>query len=225
MGTLLADIWHWMIDLDTSIFLSVNSRHNAYWDTFMWLVSRKFVWVPFYASIAYVIFRSYRWKVIVPCLLAMSLIFFITDSFSNDIVRPYVARMRPGNLDNPLSVWVHIVDNHRGGRYGFPSCHAANAWGLALFAWMLFRRSYLTLFMVGWAVLMCYSRLYLGVHYFGDALVGMLIALVASSGCYYVFRRLTGYQASQPLCDPYFPIFVGSATILLFLLLSPFIPL
>lgn len=61
------------------------------------------------------------------------------------LIRPYVERMRPSNLNNPISEMVHIVNNHRGGRYGFPSCHAANTFGLAFFLFFLFRKRWLTL--------------------------------------------------------------------------------
>ncbi|MEB3373590.1 phosphatase PAP2 family protein [Bacteroides sp. CR5/BHMF/2] len=61
------------------------------------------------------------------------------------------------------------------GSYGFPSCHAANSLGLAMFVIFLFRKRWLSIFILTWAILNCYTRIYLGVHYPGDLLVGGII--------------------------------------------------
>ena len=70
---------------------------------------------------------------------------------------------------------LYIVNGYRGGSYGFPSCHAANSLGLAMFVVFLFRKRWLSIFIVTWAILNCYTRIYLGVHYPGDLLVGGII--------------------------------------------------
>ncbi len=70
---------------------------------------------------------------------------------------------------------VYIVNGYRGGSYGFPSCHAANSFGLALYVICTFRKRWLSLFIIAWAALNCYTRIYLGVHYPGDLLVGGII--------------------------------------------------
>ena len=79
---------------------------------------------------------------------AYSLTITFADQACATWIRPYVERMRPSNLNNPISEMVHIVNNHRGGRYGFPSCHAANTFGLAFFLFFLFRKRWLTLFIM-----------------------------------------------------------------------------
>lgn len=90
-----------------------------------------------------------------------------------------VCRLRPSNPENPLSEMVHIVGGYRGGSYGFPSCHAANSFALASFLILLFANRKLSLFIFAWAVLNSYSRVYLGVHYPGDLLVGAIIGTAA----------------------------------------------
>lgn len=92
---------------------------------------------------------------------------------------PEVCRLRPSNPANPLSEMVHIVGGYRGGSYGFPSCHAANSFALASFLILLFANRKLSLFIFAWAVLNSYSRVYLGVHYPGDLLVGAIIGTAA----------------------------------------------
>lgn len=219
---LLLPVIGWLNDVDSALLIGVNSQHTPYWDTFMWLCSRKWEWIPFYVSVVYVVFRNFRWQEAVCCLIAVAVIVLFTDTFTSQIVRPWVGRLRPSNPANPISEMIHIVDNHRGGRFGFPSTHASNTWGLVFFISWLFRRHWLTLFMSLWAVLVCYSRLYLGVHYPGDLLVGMLFGFLGATIVYWVFARLTGYHPSTEVIDLYMPVVVGMLTIAVFLVLPFF---
>lgn len=219
MEELYLDISQWLVEGDSSILLAVNGMHSSYFDTFMWLCSRKFEWIPFYLSILYVLFRNFNWRVVLYSLVAMGVILLLTDAVSSHFIRPVVARLRPSNLENPISEMIHIVDNHRGGRYGFPSSHASNSWGLVFFVGLLLRRRVLTTFLSCWALLLCYSRLYLGVHYPGDLLAGMLLGAVVASLVYYVFWRTTKVEPPSDMKHPYVPIAVGLLTLVVFLLL------
>ena len=219
MEELYLDISQWLVEGDSSILLAVNGMHSSYFDTFMWLCSRKFEWIPFYLSILYVLFRNFNWRVVLYSLVAMGVVLLLTDAVSSHFIRPVVARLRPSNLENPISEMIHIVDNYRGGRYGFPSSHASNSWGLVFFVGLLLRRRVLTTFLVCWALLLCYSRLYLGVHYPGDLLAGMMLGAVVASVVYYVFWRMTKVEPPSDMKHPYMPIAVGLLTLVVFLLL------
>lgn len=219
MEELYLDISQWLVEGDSSILLAVNGMHSSYFDTFMWLCSRKFEWIPFYLSILYVLFRNFNWRVVLYSLVAMGVILLLTDAVSSHFIRPVVARLRPSNLENPISEMIHIVDNHRGGRYGFPSSHASNSWGLVFFVGLLLRRRVLTTFLACWALLLCYSRLYLGVHYPGDLLAGMMLGAVVASVVYYVFWRTTKVEPPSDMNHSYMPIAIGLLTLVVFLLL------
>lgn len=213
------EIIQYLSQADTDVFLYFNGFHNQFWDYFMTMYSSRFVWVPFYASFLYVMLRNFNAKVIISCLAVIIAIIFVCDQTASTILKPMVGRMRPSNLDNPISPLVHVAFNYRGGRYGFPSSHAANAWGMAFFAMYLVRRSKLTIFLVFWALLMSYSRIYLGVHYPGDLLVGTLIGFVAATASYYLFRYFAKSYTDQfdpssgPLRYSAYPIMTGVASI------------
>ena len=183
--------------VDTNVFLYLNGLHNHYWDYFMTMYSSRFIWVPFYASFLYVMLRNFHYKVTLACLGFIVAIIFICDQTASTLLKPMVERMRPSNLDNPISPMVHIAFNYRGGRYGFPSSHAANAWSMAFFAMYLVRRSKLSLFLTFWALLMTYSRIYLGVHYPGDLLVGTLIGFVTATLSYQIFKHFAKEYTDQ----------------------------
>lgn len=222
MMTELTDLLSMLKAMDTMVFLTVNSHHNAYFDSVMWLVSGKLIWVPMYVSLFFVLLKNYSYKVVFAILLAIGVVILFTDSFTAQVIRPWVCRLRPSNLDNPMSSMVHVVDGYRGGAYGFPSNHASNTWGLAFFITFLFRRYKLTFFFFLWALLVCYSRMYLGVHYFGDLLIGGLLALAGASTIFHVFRKVSGDTRLQKVKFIYWPVWIGIATFLVIMVSSIF---
>ena len=222
MMTELTDLLSMLKAMDPMVFLTVTSHHNAYFDSVMWLVSGKLIWVPMYVSLFFVLLKNYSYKVVFAILLAIGVVILFTDSFTAQVIRPWVCRLRPSNLDNPMSSMVHVVDGYRGGAYGFPSNHASNTWGLAFFITFLFRRYKLTFFFFLWALLVCYSRMYLGVHYFGDLLIGGLLALAGASTVFYVFRKVSGDTRLQKVKFIYWPVWIGVATFLVIMVSSIF---
>ena len=182
----------WLNTIDTQVFLALNGLHAPYFDVFMKLFTGKWIWVPMYAAVLFAVVRNYRWRqtlAVLVCnyrwrqtlavLVCVALAITIADQVCATLIRPEVCRLRPSNPANPLSEMVHIVGGYRGGSYGFPSCHAANSFALASFLILLFANRKLSLFIFAWAVLNSYSRVYLGVHYPGDLLVGAIIGTAA----------------------------------------------
>lgn len=231
-----ASLLQQLVQIDTDLFLTLNALHTAYLDPFMKLYSGKLIWVPLYVSLVYVMWRNLTWRQLLGGLLCVALVILFADQVSATLIRPYVARLRPANLDNPIAPLVHIVDGYRGGRYSFPSCHAANTVGLALYVALLLRHRALTLFMLGWALVTCYSRIYLGVHYPGDLLVGALIGSLGALLMYALYRCITRLtttphatpqhptaplqRPTQQLRQANLPITVGLLTILCIALYS-----
>lgn len=209
----IADVLQGLVNVDTQVFLSINGMHNPYFDFFMSTYSGKWIWVPMYAAILYVLLRNMSWKTALLCTVGVALTITFADQVCATLIRPYVERLRPSNLENPLSELVHIVNGRRGGAYGFPSCHSANTFALAFYLMFLFRRRGLTLFMMGWALLTCYSRVYLGVHYPGDLLAGAVVGFVGAWLMYRLFAWVARYRHPEKLEHLYVPVWVGALTI------------
>ena len=184
----------WLSDIDAHLLLIVNGAHSPFFDSVMWCISGRWVWVPFYAVLAYLLFRRMSWKRASICLVTIGLIILAADQTCATLIRPEIGRLRPANLNNPLSSFVHVVNGYRGGRYGFPSCHAANTFALAVFMSLVIRHKWFTVMMFSWAFIVSYSRMYLGVHYFGDlfcgATIGSLFAVLFYYLQNYLFKRL-----------------------------------
>ena len=176
--------------LDSDLFLALNHATCEWLDNFMWYFSGKWVWAFLYAAILWSFFYRYGWKRALGLVLLMALIITVTDQLSGHWVRYAVARLRPSNLENPLSPMVHIVNGYRGGPYSFPSSHAANAFALATFLSLLMRNRTVTLSIFLWAIVTAYSRIVLGVHYPGDLMVGAVAGSAVAAAAYYSARAI-----------------------------------
>lgn len=161
--------------IDTNIFLTLNGMHTQYWDYFMEAFSGKLIWIPLYASIAFILFKNLDWKEALLLTIAIAVAAGLSDMTCAKAIRPFAERLRPSNPENEISALVHIVNGYRGGAFGFPSCHAANSFALAISVGLIFRRHFLTTAIILWAATNSYSRIYLGVHYPGDLLTGAII--------------------------------------------------
>lgn len=179
-----------LTSIDTDIFLMLNGLHCPFLDQFMRLFSERFIWIPMYAALLALIIRHFglRRGLIILCCTALAIT--LADQLCATFIRPAVQRLRPANLENPISGLVHIVNGYRGGPYGFPSCHAANTFALAVFMCSLLRTRAFTIAMAAWVLITCYSRIYLGVHYPGDLITGAIIGSAIGYGCYMLASML-----------------------------------
>ncbi len=174
------------MEWDRDLLLFLNSLNAPWLDPIMYWISEKKVWIPLYALIVGLIIKEYRWRAVV-YILGIALAITATDQLCSGFMKPFFERFRPSR-DPELASLVHIVNDYRGGRFGFASSHAGNTFALATFLFLTWRAKYKWVtWMFLWAAVVSYSRIYLGVHYPGDILVGALIGI--SFGA--LFYRLT----------------------------------
>ncbi|HSH50356.1 MAG TPA: phosphatase PAP2 family protein [Bacteroidales bacterium] len=176
-------------NLDTQLFIFLNGLNSSFWDQVMWWFSGKLFWLPMYLIIiAYIIFKL-RWKAIIT-LLFIALVVTLADQISVHAFKEVFQRLRP--CHNPeLKDIVHLVNNKCGGQYGFVSSHAANTFAVAFFLKNLFKQKYFSLFIISWAVVVSYSRIYLGVHYPFDIIAGALLGTIIGISIFYLYQYLS----------------------------------
>ena len=173
-----------LITKDTNLFLFLNSFHNEFFDSFMAIVSGKIIWIPFYAAIFYAAIRRWK-KESIWVILALILCIVLADQVASGVLKDWVQRPRPSH-EPIIDGLVHLVNGYKGGAFGFASSHAANAFALAMLSSLVFRQRLYGFFVFLWAALIAYSRIYLGVHYPGDILAGIIIGLLSALILYFV---------------------------------------
>lgn len=186
------------LELDKKLFIELNSYHAEWLDSVMFVISHKLTWIPLYIGILYFIFKVYGTKGFV-AVLCIVLTIVLADQITSTVMKPFFARLRPTH-EPELKDLVHIVNGYRGEKFGFASSHAANTFGLALFIFLLFKdRSRHVRWIFLWALLVGYSRIYLGVHYPGDILVGAVVGMICSFGCFTLYRKISFALEKPPL--------------------------
>jgi len=176
--------------LDQQIFLLLNDFHNDFFDVVMYWVTLKYTWFPFYGLLVVFLLWKYRWQGLI-MVLSIALSVALSDQFTSSFMKPFFERLRP--CHNPeLAGLVHVVDGC-GGSFGFASSHAANAFGFASIVWFLLRNTFqYTWLLFIWAAAVAYSRIYVGVHYPGDIIVGSICGFLFGWFSYWLYTLVMG---------------------------------
>ncbi len=163
---------------DADLFLALNGAHNSIFDFIMFWLSDKFIWIPLYLFFLYLLIKNYKWETIA-VFLSILILITLSDQLSVHLFKEVFQRPRPCH-EPDLFGMVHLINGKCGGQYGFISSHASNTFALAVFLIQFLGKRY-RYFISGiliWAVLIGYSRIYLGVHYPGDVIVGAVLGSV-----------------------------------------------
>lgn len=167
-----------LLELDRRLLLFFNGFHHPALDSFMYYASQTMAWLPLYILLIVFIFRKYKsdgWYVLIGAAITV----LLADQITSSIMKPFFARLRPSQEPSLIGL-VHLVNGYKGGLFGFASSHAANTFGTALFVWLMLKPFYKKIvWLFLWAALMSYTRIYLGVHYPGDILVGAIVGLLS----------------------------------------------
>lgn len=202
--------WNAIIEFDKHLLLAVNGSDSLFLDGLAKTLTTATTWIPLYAALFILILRNN--DTLVKVLLILSgagLCVLVAGSLDDMVVKPLVARWRPTH-DPEIGMAVDVVNGYRGGSYGFFSAHASNTFSLAVFFSLLIRNRLLTVALVTWSLVNCWTRMYLGVHYPGDILCGLLWGGLVGTAVWYLHRRVckrpfvsTGFISAQYTASGY----------------------
>jgi undecaprenyl-diphosphatase len=190
-----------LIAYDKELLRLLNGYHAPWLDPVMLILTETLAWLPLYVFMLYLVIKEYKkesWIV----LLGIALTILLADQITASIMKPYFARLRPSR-EPTLEGLIHLVNGYTGGQFGFASSHAANTFGAATFFFLLFRNTKpLVIWLFVWAAFMTYTRIYLGVHYPGDVLVGALIGLICGWVSFKLFEWLRSWDEKRRMTSP-----------------------
>ena len=156
---------------DREALLAVNGSDSLYLDRVAHVLTTAFTWVPLYISLFYIVLKNNDTvRKVLFILACVGLCLLLAGTVDDTIVKPMVGRWRPTH-DPVIGTMVDVVDGYRGGRYGFFSAHASNTFSIA--------------------VTNCWTRMYLGVHFPGDILVGLTWGGIVGTSVYYLHYRVS----------------------------------
>lgn len=192
-----------LLPLEHDLFLALNGSESTFWDNVMWAFSGRLVWVPMILFILFSLFYKTSWKQALLILLILVVVGTLCDQISSSFLKPFFQRFRPTHHPDYQHI-VDIVNDYRGGQFGFVSGHATNSFGIASFLSLVYQRKWLiTSILFFWAIVNSYSRVYLGVHFISDivagALLGMIIGYLMYKGYQLMQEKVLKLPSKQPV--------------------------
>ena len=195
-----------LIRFDQQLLLAMNGSDSVWLDQVMLYVTKTATWIPLIVALLVMLLRLRPWREVLLVVVSVALVVLLCDQFASSLCKPFFQRYRPSH-EPALLGSVDLVNDRRGGLYGFISSHAANTFGTFMFLMLYLRHaiprrwlyvlSSSTIFL--WACLSSYSRIYLGLHYPGDILAGALAGLFFG----WLVHRLYLLAASRYLYQPW----------------------
>ncbi|RHJ83483.1 phosphatase PAP2 family protein [Parabacteroides sp. AM08-6] len=168
-------------------FFALNGSDCDFLDRFMWIFTGKTVWLPLAVFILIVLIYKKNWRESILILLAIVLVVTLCDQFASHVCKPYFTRFRPTHHPDFMEQ-VKTVFGYRGGKYGFISSHAANAFGFATLMAFVMRDRLFTWTIFLWALLTAYTRIYLGVHFISDVVPGAISGIFFGYVVYKLYK-------------------------------------
>ena len=179
-----------VLQWDTQLFLELNSWGTPLLDPVFLAISKVAIWIPLYAFFVFLIFKKFKIIDAVVIIAGAVVVTILTDQLSVHAFKNVFERQRPCWNESILDQ-LRLVKDYCGGQYGFVSSHATNTFGFAIFMGNIFNPKIkgIKIALLIWALIISFSRIYLGVHYPLDVFVGGLLGVFLGNLVYVIVAK------------------------------------
>ncbi|MEX0315311.1 MAG: phosphatase PAP2 family protein [Allomuricauda sp.] len=166
-----------LLQWDQNSFVYLNSLGSEKFDNFWVTVTEIKSWIPLFLLFLLLFVVKFPWKkALVQISLVSVLALFIT--FLTDMVKNWIERPRPCNDEN-INSFIRILKTPTD--FSFFSGHASSSFAITLLVYLLLReKAKWTWVFFLWPLLFSYSRIYVGVHFPLDIVVGAVVGTISA---------------------------------------------
>ena len=187
-----------LLQWDRNTFIYLNSLGIEKYDAFWATVTNTTTWIPLFLLFLYLFIRNFPRKEALLGIFTVALLVLIT-TLATDLTKEWVARLRPNN-EPQINMFIRILKSPTG--YSFFSGHASSSFSVTTLVVFILRQriSWIWLCYI-WPLLYSFSRIYVGVHYPVDILVGALVGTTMAWIFYRIYIRtiVPGSGSGRPV--------------------------
>lgn len=175
---------------DKTLLMVFNGSHCPFVDRLAVTLTCGYMWIPLYIALLLLVINNHKTVVQISLVIGMALLAIVlSEGMADLIVKPLIARLRPIH-DILMQDSVQVVNNYRAEGYSFFSAHASNTMAVAVFFSLLVKDRLFACTLITWALVNCWTRLYLGVHYPSDIIVGVVWGSVSGLFAYTIYNKV-----------------------------------
>lgn len=179
-----------LYDADKTLLMVFNGSHCPFVDRLAVTLTCGYMWIPLYIALLLLVINNHKTVAQISLVIGMALLAIVlSEGMADLIVKPLVARLRPIH-DTLMQDSVQVVNNYLAEGYSFFSAHASNTMAVAVFFSLLVKDRLFACTLITWALVNCWTRLYLGVHYPSDIIVGVVWGSVSGLFAYTIYNKV-----------------------------------
>lgn len=176
-----------ILEWDRETLIYLNSLGIEEYDLFWSTVTNIYTWVPLFVFFFFLIFSKFPKKeAIYTALTIIVLIIFIL--VATDLTKEYFGRLRPNN-NMEINSLIRVLKNPSS--FSFFSGHASSSFSITTLMVLFLRKKakWCWIFYI-WPILFSLSRIYVGVHYPVDIIVGAIVGLITAFAFYKLYKKV-----------------------------------
>lgn len=166
-------------NIDLWLIPVLGGSHNMFSDAFALVLTSGWTWIAMYLTLLFVVIKNNETMAQIGLvILSCALCLLLADGMADGIMKPLTMRLRPIN-DPEVREMITLVAGVADKNYSFFSAHAANTMAISTFMALLMRNTRMTIALLIWSLINCWTRIYLGMHYPSDIAAGLLWGMIS----------------------------------------------